>query len=304
MIFKKDHVAGWSFLALTALYVVLALTLPTDPKILEKYQIDQAQSRLLSLTIIVPIVLIYLTALYGFIRFKRYSASIQDTNEGRPFEWITRGLTVLVFSLPALSVVSSLLTYTSFRYPDLLPTITIARNYLSLILPLTAFTLLEKGARGLYQTLKRTKSHSDPLLSPVVIIVLSVVFTWLVTTRQEGVSGETAYYLPTWLIITTLAIPFLYTWCKGIMAAFYLFIYKNRVKGTIYRSAIAYLSMGLGTILFSSISIQALTTVSARLNRLNLTPILIIIYILVGLYAVGYGLVAHGAKQLKKIEEV
>lgn len=304
MAFQKDHVAVWSFLALTALYVVLALALPTDPKVLEKYQIDQAQSRLLSLTIIVPIVLIYLTALYGFIRFKRYSASIHGTNEGRSFEWITYGLAVLVFSLPSLSVVSSLLTYISFRYPELLPSATITRNYLSLIFPLTAFTLLEKGARELYKTLRRAKDRADPFLNPVVIIILSVVFTWLITVRQQGASDERAYYLPTWLIITTLAIPFLYAWCKGIMTAYYLFIYKNRVKGSIYKTAISYLAMGLGTILFSSISIQALTTVSVRLNRLNLTPILLIVYVLVALYAVGYGLVAHGAKQLKKIEEV
>jgi hypothetical protein len=50
--------------------------------------------------------------------------------------------------------------------------------------------------------------------------------------------------------------------------------------------------------------LQFLTTITEQLNRLNLAPLLIVLYLLIAFYAVGYALVARGAKKLKKIEDV
>jgi hypothetical protein len=64
------------------------------------------------------------------------------------------------------------------------------------------------------------------------------------------------------------------------------------------------LAKGIGGVILISILIQFLTTASARLNRLNLTPLLIIVYCLLLLYGIAYGFIAVGAKRLKRIEEV
>jgi hypothetical protein len=300
----KSRAYIWSFLALTAVYVTLTLTLPSNPKTLEKFQISQGEARLLGLAVVIPLVLIYLMALYGSVRVKRYAASIEKTNEGKSFKHISNGLTVLAYSLPAVAVISSLLTYTAWHSPDLLPAVTIARSYLALIIPLVAFILIEKGASGLIQTLRNKKLSPPPLFNTLGVIILSSLYVWLLTTREPVENGGSTYFLPNWLAVTTLAIPYLYIWCKGIMAAYYLFVYQDRVNGSVYKYAIKYLSLGVGTIVFSSVFIQALSTISAQINRLDLGPILLIIYVLLAIYAVGYGLVARGAKRLKKIEEV
>lgn len=116
--------------------------------------------------------------------------------------------------------------------------------------------------------------------------------------------SEPTYYLPNWLIILTLAVPYVYVWCVGINAVRNLNIYKNRVKGLVYKRAIDYLAKGIAVIIVLSIFIQLIAVLSAQLNRLNLTPLLAVIYLLLVLYALGYGLVSRGAKRLKQIEEV
>lgn len=300
----KSRAYIWSFLALTATYIVLSVTLPSNPKTLEKYGLTQSELRLVGLTVVIPVAVIYLAALYGSIRVKRYAASVEKTTEGKSFKHISNGLAVLAFSLPAVAVVSSLLTYTAWHSPDLLPAITIVRSYLALIIPFIAFILIEKGASGLIQTLKNKKLSPPPLLNTLGVIVLSSLYIWLITVREPVQNGEATYLLPNWLVIITLAIPYLYIWCKGIMATYYLYVYQNRVHGSVYKYAIKYLSLGIGTIVFSSVLIQAIGTIAARLNRLDLTPLLLIVYVLVIVYAVGYGLVARGAARLKKIEEV
>lgn len=146
----KTRAFLWIYLALVASYAVLTFTLPTDPAVLARYQISQSQSHLLGLTITAPFVIIYLAALYGFTRFKHYAVSIRGTREGESFRHISNGLTVLVFSLPILSILSSLRSYATFRYPDLLPTVVITRNYLTLMFALVAFYAVGYGlvARG------------------------------------------------------------------------------------------------------------------------------------------------------------
>ena len=64
---KKAYVA--IFFVLLSTYIILAFTLPTDPQVLSKYGMSQTQSRLLSLTTVIPLALVYLAALYGFITF-------------------------------------------------------------------------------------------------------------------------------------------------------------------------------------------------------------------------------------------
>jgi hypothetical protein len=129
------------------------------------------------------------------------------------------------------------------------------------------------------------------------------MYAWLITTRQQGGVASDPYHMPDWLIILTLVIPYTFIWCIGIQASVWLYKYRTSVKGFIYRRALVNLSQGVGVIIVVSVLLRFLTTLTEQLNRLNVTPLLMVLYLLILLYAIGFGLVARGAKKLKQIEE-
>jgi hypothetical protein len=206
--------------------------------------------------------------------------------------------------LPINALVGTLASYVRFRHPHFLSDITIFRNYLSLLFAIIAVVFIAKGANGLYKTLRNQKIIDRfPYTGFLGPVALASAYTWLVTTQTDSANADQGYFLPTGLVVATLAIPYTFIWCVGIKAALQLSRYRKAVKGIIYQRAISNLSQGVAFIIIISILLQVLTTLSETLNRLNLGPLLLVIYILVAVYALGYGMVARGAKKLKQIEE-
>jgi drug/metabolite transporter (DMT)-like permease len=76
------------------------------------------------------------------------------------------------------------------------------------------------------------------------------------------------------------------------------------VEGALYRDALKLLAYGLGGVFLVTILLRVLQTASDALNRLDLGGILLLLYILVFMLGIGYVLVAKGARQLQKIEEL
>ncbi len=294
----------WVFFALMAVYIALAFSLPTDPEVLKRYDISQNDARWLNLTVIAPIAAVYFTALYGFLRFKAYADNVTKTKEGRPLQSLATGLMILAFGLPIASILGSLISYLDFSHPGSIEVFTVIRNYIALLFPLVGFVYISRGAEGLVATLKDKKVTTSPILSLLGPIVLSSLFTWLITSRPQNATTESLYYMPILLVLLTLAIPYVYVWCIAIKAARNLQLYKDCVRGRIYKRALSNITKGILVITLLSILVQIITTLSERLNRLDLTPLLLVLYVLVALYALGYGLVARGAKKLKQIEEV
>jgi hypothetical protein len=293
------------FVALVLIYIGIVFSVPTDPAALERYGITDVQAKLINVTVVAPLVIIWLTALYGFVNLKKYADTVADTQEGPAFKYISAGLMILAFSLPLNAIIGSVTRYLSRSDPDLLIPLTIMRNHVTLIFSLAAFWVLVIGTQRLVKTLKLKKFSVTPKGFVTGLVVLAVIYTWMITSKplNQG-AEERAYYLPTWLLILALVIPYLLAWKAGVLAAYYLYTYHQKVKGVIFKSAFKDLARGIGVVVFVAILIQLITTSSAQLNRLNLTPILGIIYGLLILYAVGYGLVARGAKKLKKFEDL
>jgi hypothetical protein len=294
------------FIALAVIYAAVVLILPIDPVVLERYDITETGARLLNLTVILPAEAIWFGALYGYIRLKSYARLIGGSAEGSPFNRLADGLGILALSLPFRGVVSAVMNHLTVNDPGLETVATVVPNYIGLAFSVVSFMLIASGAHGLLTSL-RNRGPGSPVSNYAVLalILLSSVFTWLILSGPAGSTSEAeAYQSPAWIVILTLAVPYLFAWYQGALATYRLYVYKSRVEGHLYREAFGNISAGIGLILFLSILIQLITTISERLNRLELTPVLLLIYLLVLLYAVGFGLVAKGAKKFKKIEEV
>lgn len=297
---------AYVFVALTLSYASMAMFLPPDPDTLTRYDLTLAQVRLLNLTVVLPLIAIWLMALYGYVRFKSYALLVKDSPEGGPLSRLADGLGILAFSLPITAVLGSVFNYLAVQNPDLLSLSVFVRNYSRLFFSVGAFLVIAWGAGSLLRTLKpeRPKNPYTSNYSVLAIILLSSLFTWLIIARPlpADVAAGT-YHSPNWVIILTLAVPYLFAWYLGAAACYRLYTYKNRVNGTLYKQVFGNLAVGIGIVVATSVIIQFILTISARLSRLDVTPVLLIVYLLLVLYAVGFGLVARSAKKFKKIEE-
>ena len=202
----KRRVYIWTFILLLVLYILLALLLPADPSVLAKYNITELKARLLGLTISVPIAIIYLSALYGFDRFKIYAKLIAKNREGKAFNLLANGLMVLGFSLPVNSIISSTFNYLKVQSPQFTPSGSIIRNYIALLFQLVAFTLISRGAIELLKTLKPKVVFEITRYIVLAAITGSVLFTYLVTAR--GIEKlQDMYHMPVLLVLLTIVIP-------------------------------------------------------------------------------------------------
>ena len=293
------------FIILIVAYVAAVFLVPTDPHTLQKYHVSESQAKLINASVVIPIIAIWCTAFYGFSRIKSYAVAVRHTPEGGPFNALAAGLMISVMGLPLTSVVSTILNRLAVLHPDLLPTVTIMRNYLGVILALLAFYLIGNGAEALTHLVKNKRTSLGHQAWVIAFVVCGCVFSWLIMAHRAGGNGQqSAYYLPDWLILTTIAIPYTYVWYRGAVAAYSIYFYQKNINGTLYKRALGSFSAGIAVVIGASIFIQVLTTFSERLNRLHLTPVLGIIYLLLVMWAIGYGLIAKGAKKLKTLEDV
>jgi sulfite exporter TauE/SafE len=97
--------------------------------------------------------------------------------------------------------------------------------------------------------------------------------------------------------------PYIYTWFIGLLAAYEIYLYAFKTPGIIYRRALKLLALGLGWTIAVSVLSQYITTLT-KVRLLKINALLILVYSLLILLAVGYLLVAWGAKKLQRIEEV
>jgi hypothetical protein len=298
---RKRYVYVFSLLII--LYLSLALTLPSDPAVLARHSISQTQARLLNLTIVVPVSIIYTVALYGYIQFRDYAEAIRKSKEGQHYIDISKGLSLLVLALPLGAVMNSFVSYAKFNLTDVYVTSFVIQTYVNLLLALAGILLVARGVDGLYRTLSIRTNFKLTYKSIIAIITSTSAYIWLVTSQSPESTIEGAYRLPEWVVVFTLAIPYLFIWILGAKTTYTLYRYKQNVKGIIYKKSFDSLYKGFGLIIVISIFIRLITTLSEQFNRLNLTPLLGVVYLLVILYALGYGLLARGSRGLKKIED-
>lgn len=291
------------------LYVVATLGIPPDPAAMAKYDLTASEIRLLSFTILIPYAVIWAVAFYGFIRFKQYSELIKDTPDGRPLNTIADGHMILALYLPIITLAGSLVNYLARTSPGSVPAAVILRNYLNVAIALLGFLIIIRGARALTGILKKKPPFVRNKLLLAVYLAAAVLYCYITLTspiRQVpgGISQRATYYLPDWLIVTTIIVPHLISWYLGLRAASYVSYYKDHISGRIYKPFLSYLVAGIHWVIFSLVSLQIFAGLSNSIATWNLRPLLILIYILLVFISVGYVYIALGASKLKRIEEV
>ncbi len=293
------------FLLLITIYVCFSLLPSPTKQVLSQYHLNTVQARLLTLTVILPVIGIWLVALYGFLRFKEYTSLIKNSRDGKAMDKLCDGLLLLALGPPLAAALSAILTFLARTYSGWTGSITIFNNYITLIVMSLGLYFISDGAEQLIALVRKKPSRREQNLLVLLFIILSTFYAHLVINQADGTTlGGRVYYMPNILILATIAIPYLYFWYRGLVGAYYIYYYQKQINGEIYKKSLVYLATGIASVILASILVRFLVSISAKLTALSLTPILLIVYGLLFVSGMGYALIAIGAKRLRKIEEV
>jgi hypothetical protein len=293
------------FAALVIAYILLTYFSKPDKIVLSHYHLSRVGYYWLVSTFVALIVLISLAGLYGSLMVKRYADLIKSSPDGKALNLIGNGFLTLSITVPLSSVISNIVGQLAKRHHSWQPALTITNNYINVVLAAVAFILIARGADELYKLSPRKRIRPLPQKFWVFLfIVASSLFSYFIDFESNAHNSVKSYYLPGWLLIVSIAIPYLYFWYRGIKAAYNIFLFQKYTMGYIYKSALKYLAAGITFVIVSSVLTQVLVSASPSLSSLSLTPILWIIYGFLAVDAVGYLLITVGAKRLRQIEEV
>lgn len=295
------------YVLLTGLYFLLTFILPANKIAMSQYHLSAVQYHVLLFVVVLPAFGIWFAAFYGYTKLRAYARAIHKTAEGDDYQQLATGCGWLAYSLPISALTSIILASIANAQSEFHPTAIILTNYESLLLPLIAFSLLSSSARNLTAKAK-LRLTIGRARSIIVVFVLGGVLYCYFTFRQFDLSSissaNNAYYLPVWLALITVIVPYLYSWFIGLLAAYEITLFAQQSKGVLYRQALGYVGFGITAVIVSSIALQYVTSVVPRTGSLSLNTVLAAVYAADTVSAVGYVLIAVGATRLKRIEEV
>lgn len=297
------------FAGLLLIYTVLTLTAPDDQEVIQKYRISSLQLRLLNIMVAIPIMIIWGFAVCGYVRLRDYAQGIKGNNDGLALAAIADGIGIMAFGGPLVACVNAFIRNLTVNDNQLMPRATVLRNYLSMLVVFVAFLLTYYGTGKLRQIVKRRAEKRAYVLTLAIYAVFAagyIVLAFIDVSRNknEGIFSTASHYLPWWVIALTIVLPYLYAWYTGLFSAMRINYYRRYVKGVIYKQALGYLAWGIGIVIATTLVGQYLGSLSETLEKLSLMGILQLLYVILSVYGFGFYLIARGAEQLRKIEEV
>jgi hypothetical protein len=307
---RKNRLIILAFISIVALYILVTLIVPPENKAVHnRYQLSPVATRLLSLTVILPMLAIYTLGFISHLRLRRYADTIKNSVEAKAFEILAYGILALTLYLPASSVITNSLSYIYHHNSALTGTMIIMTNYLQIVLLLATFVTIWIGSHKLIGTIKRPRLMRLPFVLGIIYGASSVVYAYLILrtpTEQAEIArtGNLGAYMTTGWLFFTIVVPYLVIWLLGVLAIENMFRFRKSTKGVIYRQALARIATGVGVFLTSFMLIRYLSTLTNWLDSLTLKLLLTIVYCLVLLIGVGFALVALGVRRLQQIEEV
>lgn len=290
------------YLIVTLMYIVLNLVLPGNRGTMNTYHLTASEYHILLFLINIPIAAIWFVAFYGYKLLQDYSRMIDTSAEGPNFHRISRGLAWLAWGPPLTSIISSLLYAFAYHSMHRYYFALVLNHYLSVLIPVVAFSLIQGGTHRL--TFDQFRPSAQHLRWVFAIFTLFGVSFSFYSFNQITPASSNPFHLNPWLTVLTIIVPYLYAWYMGLYGAFEILLYRQNAKGLLYRRGLSLLSYGIVTIIISSIAVEFLNSGTRYLTQLHLNVVLLLIYLFLLIYALGYIVVAAGAKRLKRIEEI
>lgn len=289
----------------SVLYIVTSLIAPLGPN---RFNLTPAKTHVLQLSLLLPIVVIWWIAFYGAERFKNYTSKIKSDKDGRALDTIATGLVILVATIILNGLFGVLRSWAV--QGNWLAAFTNLSNHLSALGPLIAYSYMFAGSLQLRKLIKKRKiSHTRLIVLTTLLVLIAAVYIktivsykYLSSTPDQ--SRYSSFYMSGALVFLTIGLPYLIGWGLAIASAINIAEYSNQVKGIVYRSMLLRFVIGTYLVVAFYIIVQMLIAFSTFFAKAGLGTLLLIVYLLIIGYAVGFVLIASGVKKLSRIEKV
>lgn len=295
------------YACLASIYIVLIFLLPPNHETLHAYNLTALQYQVILFAVALPSLAVWLAAFIGYSKLRQYAGFIKKTPEGTYFDQLATGCAWLAWSLPIPTIMALLLNALANHWPGFHSAAIIITNYLNLLLPLVAFTVIAGAARGLTSQTRIKFSLANARAIVLGFVTVGVLFCFLTFQRfdlNSLASTHNPYFLPIWLMVLTVTVPYLYAWFVGTLAAYELSLFSRQIQGVLYRQALRFLVIGLLAVVLSSIAVQYANSIEPRTGRLVLDYKLVFTTLFRIIGGLGFVALVMGANRLKKIEEV
>jgi len=290
------------FVILLLIVCILSLVLASDPRIFNTFHISRGAHRLIVLFLLLPLAALWYASFFAYAKLQEYTRYLKSSKEGKAFRKITSGLGTLAFGLIIIYIISLVLYYAAAHKSGLQATAIIINNYLSLLVPVLAFTLINSGSHMLVELVNERASLLGIRVFAIMFTILGVFYTHITLQTHNLIINP--YHLSVYPLMITLVIPYLYAWFVGLVSAYNFKIYSEHVKGLLYKKSLSQFAAGITITIVGSIAVQfVISTVGAKTNE-PLGLVLAVIYLLMAILLGGLGLMAVSTQKLKKIEEV
>jgi hypothetical protein len=295
------------YAGLAIIYVLLILILPANSQAMHDYHLSALEYRILYFAVALPSLAVWFAAFFGYAKLQEYTDSIKHAPEAGAFERLATGCMWLAWSLPIPALVGIILSTIADQWHGFHSAAIILINYTALVLPLVAFSIIGMASREL---ISRSKLRLDALSARglmLLFVIGGVLYCYLTFRRFDPgslSSTHNPYYLPIWLMLLTVIIPYLYAWFVGLLAAYEIRAYSKQVRGVLYQQALHLLVGGLIAVIVGSIALQYVSSVEPARGHLALNYRLLLVTTFRVVDGIGFILITVGANRLKKIEEV
>ena len=134
---------------LAVLILVSVFFLPVSNKALAVYHVSTAEYKIILFSIILPLLLVWLAAFYGYAKLQEYAFIIRKSPEAKAFRELAKGAKWLAWSLVVPAIIGILLGAIASQWESFYTASRIITNYLNLLLPLVGFSLIAKSSSEL-----------------------------------------------------------------------------------------------------------------------------------------------------------
>jgi hypothetical protein len=295
------------YCVLAIAYLLLIFLLPVNSHAVHDYHLSAGEYRILLFAVGIPSLIVWLVAFYGYSKLQEYAHSIKKSPESKAFENLATGCAWLAWSLPLPALIGLITGALADIWPHFFPSATIIINYTYLIFPLIGFSIIGRASRELLNQAKIQVSATSARGIMLFFVVGGALYCYLTFRRFDPGSlnaTNNPYFLPIWLMLLTVIIPYLYAWFIGLLATYEISTFSQQVRGVLYRQALHLLASGLIAVIAGSIALQYISSIQPPAGHLALNYRLLFIILFRIITGIGFALIAVGAQRLKKIEEV
>ncbi len=293
------------FVIFSVVYMLQTLHVSASSDAAMKYNLSDGDLIKLSLSVAIPLIVIWTTGLVGYLGLRSYTHYIRDQKDGEAINKVARGLFFLLLWLPVVAILNRYVKDLATNYPAYADTFNRIGLYINIALLLVGYYWLYMGAKKAWHLVRPTAYKTTwHTVGVVFYVALAVVYVVMVFWHSEPGGHTILPYLPDWAVFLSDVLPRLVMWYMGLEAVWFLYCYSKHVTGNIYKNAFRTLAIGVGIITLSLVLVGYLATINSLSKDLGLKSVLAVVYILLFIMAAGYVAVSVGASRLKRIEQV